>query len=118
MTSGEYHLVVEQGATWTSGFAMPEVERGPRPSLAGAAVRAQIRRGTPGRPGALLFDFAATPGAVDTADAAAGVVWLTLSAAQSAALPAGTHAFDLFIDLGTTSRLLRGTVDVRPRVTR
>ena len=117
MRAAEYNLAAEQGATWRLPLAYRPAG-GARVPLAGVPVRAQVRRGSPAYPGAVVFDFAAA-GALDRTQEAAGVVALTLTAAQAAALPAGTHCYDVFLDFaGVSVRVLAGFFEVAPRVTR
>ena len=72
--------------------------------------RAQLRRSTSTAEPATSF-------AIDDTDAATGVLVLSLTAAQTAALTAGKYVWDLE-DTATASTYLRGQVEVIAQVSR
>lgn len=116
------NLSIDQGATYTEAHTLTVAVDEPW-DLTGSTLRAQIRR-TYADVG-VLAAFAC-----DLTDAAAGAYSLTLTAEQTSALPTtrkrdGTHptlwVWDLELvhpDGETVERLLEGTVQVNPEVTR
>lgn len=112
--SGRYDITIEQGATW-SRTVRYETDAGAAIDLTGYTARMQVRT-----------DYAATStlASITSASgisitAATGTLTLTLTAAQTEAMPAGRHVYDLELVTGATVvRLLEGRATVTPEVTR
>ena len=105
--AGSYSTTIEQGADWSRTVAWKNPD-GTAIDLSGWTAACQIRDGQ---------TLLAT---VTTAiTGTAGTVSLSLPAAQTAALPAVTAKYDLFLTApgGAVTRLLAGTVSILPRTT-
>jgi hypothetical protein len=110
MAAGTYNLAIEQGATFSLQITLQAPGSGVF-SLVGYTIRAQIRRSR--------SHSKATDLTVTVAAPATGVFVLGLSAAKTAALDFQTGVWDLEITSGgVVTRVLQGTVEVSPEVTR
>lgn len=112
--SATYTLQIQQGATYRRTFRW--LADGEPVNLTGATARMQIRRSV--RAPEVIFDASTENGRL-AINALAGEVTLVISAADTAQLPNRSAVYDLEVDLGgEVSRLVEGTVEVSPEVTR
>ena len=105
------NLTIDQGATFSSDVTVKDAN-GNAFDLTGYTAAAKLAKG-----------FASTRTRTDftttiAADATSGVVTLSLTAAQTAALDAERYVYDLEITSGATvTRVIEGIITVRPQVT-
>jgi len=105
------NLTIDQGATFTSDVTVKDAN-GNAFNLTGYTAAAKLAKG-----------FASTRTRTDftttiAADATSGVVTLSLTATQTAALDAERYVYDLEITSGATvTRVIEGIITVRPQVT-
>lgn len=116
--AAELALIADQGATFTRTITYETgatFETTAPVDLTGWTARMQIRR-TPSGPDLLL---SLTQAAGLTLGGTAGTVAITITAAQTAALPTGeqVYALDLIDGAGRVYKLLRGRLTVRPGIT-
>lgn len=115
MTAGRYDIEIEQGATWSRTITV-EDPAGTPIDLTGYSARMQVRSSydaeTP------LLSISSADGGVEITPLT-GTLELSATAAQTAAMPAGIHVYDLELVIGgTVDRLLSGRARVYPEVTR
>lgn len=115
MAAGVYHWRIDQGATEVQPFQYAPA--GVVENLTGYTARMMIRANVADA-NPLLSLTSPSGGIVITA--ATGTVTVTITAAQTAALPAGVHVYDLELVAPDTRviKMIRGTVSVRAEVTR
>jgi len=114
--AGTYDMVVDQGATLSRTVTWKDSTKTPI-NLTGYSARMQVRASV---------TSAATVIELTTANSrialggAAGTVTLTVSATDTAALPAGRYVYDLELvsAAGVVNRLIMGNFVVRAEVTR
>lgn len=110
MPAGPYDFELDQGASWSTVVAYQDSSGNPI-NLTGWAAAMQIR----------LFKAASDPlvAATCVIDGTAGTVTLSLTRAQTAALPAKTPLFyDVLITNGTQGiRLIEGQITLDQAVT-
>jgi len=105
------NLTIDQGATFSSDVTVKDAN-GNAFDLTGYTAAAKLAKG-----------FASTRTRTDftttiAADATSGVVTLSLTATQTAALDAERYVYDLEITSGATvTRVIEGIISVRPQVT-
>ena len=105
------NLTIDQGATFSSDVTVKDAN-GNAFDLTGYTAAAKLAKG-----------FASTRTRTDftttiAADATSGVVTLSLTATQTAALDAERYVYDLEITSGATvTRVIEGIITVRPQVT-
>lgn len=110
-----YPLSIEQNATFTRTFTVKDSNGNPI-DLTGATAKVQIKQ-TYDSPSSVATY---TTGAGITMGGAAGTIVLTITAAQTAAMPNSlVGVWDLLITWPDTTkqRLVRGTATVSPGVT-
>jgi hypothetical protein len=104
------NLTVDQGTDFSSAVDVTDVDGDPV-SLVGYSVAGQIRKHYTS---STKVSFTAT-----VSNATAGIISLSLTAAQTDAMKAGRYVYDVEIDLsGTKTRVLEGQLEVTPGVTR
>lgn len=115
MSAAIYHWKIDQGATEVQPFVYQP--GGVVADLTGWSARMMIRAKVADA-SPLLSLTSPSGGIVITA--ATGTVTVTLTAAQTAALAAGVHVYDLEIVAPDTRvvKMMRGTMTVRAEVTR
>lgn len=103
------NIVIDQGATFSTDLTLTD-ENGDALNLVGYTANSQLRKWYTSS-NSVAFS---TSSNTDT-----GVVTLSLTANQTAALTAGRYVYDVEISDGTTiSRIVEGIVTVTPNVTR
>jgi hypothetical protein len=113
MSAARYNLVIDQG----SDFAVSMVikEDGTVKDLSGFSARAQMRSSK--NTTAVAATFTCTVESPPTA----GTIVMSLNAATSSALTAGTFYYDMEVYTAsdaTVTRLIQGTVEVTREITR
>jgi hypothetical protein len=112
-----YNDTVLAGADWFLDVTYQSAETPPVPyDLTGWSAALQIRQHRPG--GEVLIELTDGHGITFT-DAEEGQLQVRLTAAQTAALPAGSHSYDL---IGTSTahvvhRILQGRLKIDPATT-
>lgn len=103
------NLVIDQGATFSTDLTLTD-ENGDMLNLVGYTANSQIRKWYTSTNSISFSTITNTD---------AGIVTLSLTANQTAALTAGRYVYDVEISDGTTiSRIVEGIVTVTPNVTR
>ena len=112
MAAGYQELFVEQGTTFNTTITLDDVDGVPY-DLTGVTGKAQIKKSYYSANTSANFLFA-IPIPVN------GVISLTLNSASTANLKAGRYVYDVIIKdtSNTVTRVLEGTVNVIPQVTR
>jgi len=112
--AGKYDITIEQGATFT--LSMTVKKNGSPVDLTGYTARMQARPHAGSS--AVYLDLSSVNKI--TLGGPAGTIVISLTAAETAALPTGTFVYDLELisPLGVTTRLLAGRVVVSAEVTR
>ena len=103
------NLVIDQGATFSTDLTLTD-ENGDALNLTGYTANSQLRK---------WYTSSNSISFSTTTNTSIGVVTLSLSSNQTAALTAGRYVYDVEISDGTTiSRIVEGIVTVTPNVTR
>ena len=113
---GDFHFSVTAGETFARAMQWWTVENITARDLTGYAMEMQVRD----KPGGTIYATLSTAnGKISIYDAAAGKFRATLTAAETAALTAGTYRYDLKVtDTGSSvSYPMRGSFIVRAPVT-
>jgi len=105
------NLVIDQGSSFSASIDVTDTE-GNILVLTGYSAAGQMRRTYSS---STAIDFTST-----IANAIAGTVSITLTAAQTNAIKAGRYVYDVEITSsdGTVTRVVEGQVEVTPGVTR
>lgn len=115
MTAGRYDIEIEQGATWSRTITVEDPDGTPI-DLTGYSARMQVRSSYDAQ--TALLSLSSPSGGISI-DPLTGTLALTATAAQTAAMPAGIHVYDLELVIGTAvDRLLAGRARVSPEATR
>jgi hypothetical protein len=112
MPAAYQNLYLEQGASFTTTITLDDVY-GDVYDLTGYVARSQIRKS--------YYSANATASFVTTVNVNHGTITLDLSAATTSNIAPGRYVFDTIIIDNThnnTTRVLEGTIDVSPMVTR
>ena len=107
------NLTIDQGATFTSDVTVKDANGNPF-DLTGYTAAAKMAKGYAST--RTRTNFTTTV----SADATTGVVTLSLSATDTAALDAERYVYDLEItqtSSGNVTRVIEGVISVRPQVT-
>ena len=107
------NLSIDQGATFTSDVTVKDAN-GNAFDLTGYTAEAKLAKGYASTRTRTSFTTTVA------ADATTGVVTLSLTAAQTAALDAERYVYDLEItqtSSGNVTRVIEGIISVRPQVT-
>ena len=107
------NLSIEQGATFSSDVTVKDSNDNPF-NLTGYTAAAKLAKGYAST--RTRTDFTCTI----AADATSGVVTLSLTSTQTAALDAERYVYDLEItqtSSGNVTRVIEGIITVRPQVT-
>ena len=105
--------IIDQGATWEQNITLYEGDGVTLQNLTGYTIDAQVRKNYTSTSKIDISTVSATP--------ATGVIVMSLTATQTAALKAGRYVYDLQItqtSSGTVKRAIEGVITVRPEVTR
>ena len=112
--AGIYNITMDQGAQWTLQVQYDN-NNGTPFDLTGYTARMQVRPKF-GADNAVLTLSSPSSGIVITP--LTGVLNLTATTVQTAAIPGGFYVYDLEIDSGgIVTRLMQGSVTVRDQVT-
>lgn len=116
MAAGTYHIICEQGATFTRELTWSDENDQPI-NLTGYTARMQVRQSV--KSTAVVLELTTTNGRV-VLYPASGKIVLSLTATETAALPAKSCVYDLELVSagGVVTRLVEGSFTVRPEVTR
>lgn len=113
MAAGEWNPTIEQGASWVRDLVW---ESGGAPvDLTGWTAAMTLRDALSDR---ASLHLSTASGQITITDAAAGRFRLALSAAETSALPARKHRYDLELTGSGTRRLLMGVITVSREMTR
>jgi len=112
-------FTVANNATWSIAFRW---KQGDAPvSIDGQSLRMQLRANPADLSGAVAFEFSSANSHILPTDESAGEWLLSLSAAESSKIDAGTYAYDVLASVDSDSRVYRrqqGLVVVEQGVTR
>lgn len=113
--AGKYNITIDQGSTFTFQFTIQD-GTGTAWNLTSYTARMQIR--TAAESTSTLVSLTNSSGI--TLGGAAGTVTITISATQTAAMPAGRHVWDIEVVSagGVVTRILEGKAIVKAEVTR
>lgn len=114
--AGTYDMVIDQGATLSRTLTWRDSKRDPY-NITGYTARMHVRSSVTANTTVLVLTTANSRIALG---GAAGTVTLTVSATDTAAIPAGRYVYDLELvsAANVVSRLVEGAFVVRPEVTR
>jgi hypothetical protein len=113
--AGQYHIVTDQGATFTRQLTWKD-DTGAAVNLTGYTARMQLR--TSVQNDSVVLELTDANGRI-ALGGAAGTITLTVTAADMTTLPPLKYVYDLELVNGTVvTRLVQGTFIVRPEVTR
>jgi hypothetical protein len=114
--AGTYHMLCDQGATFTRAFVRKDSKRRVAP-FEELSVRMQVRSDH-SSPTTLIE--ATTGNGMVVVDGARGRIDVTVPADVTAAVPAGLYVYDLEIVFAdeTVERMVMGNFTVRPEATR
>lgn len=115
MTAGIYNATIDQGATWSVTVTYKDSTGAPI-NLTGYTAALQVRQ----QYSSVDADLTLTsPSNGIVITPLTGVVVVTMTAAQTAALAEGYYVYDLELTSGTyKDRLIQGQLTVAPEVTR
>ena len=116
MTAGNNNFVIDQGADWFVTVVYKD-SAGVAINLTGYTAALQIRDTYADS----TTDLSLTsPSGGITITGATGTIAITATAAQTAAIPAGSYVYDLEITSsgGIVTRLIQGKISISPQVTR
>lgn len=116
MTAGTWNTTIEQGATWERVLTWRDAADAPV-DLTDYTARMTLRKAN-GKTETLTM--VSGSGGKITLGGSSGTITLTLSATDTAALPAVPHVYDLEMVDGddTVTRLVEGTITIKPEQTR
>ena len=115
MAAGYQNLYLEQGTSFSVSITLDDAY-GEVYDLTDAAARSQIRKS--------YYSANATATFSTSVNSTTGTITLSLTSAQTANISAGRYLYDTIVDFpgiggaNTVIRVLEGTVDVVPRITR
>jgi len=109
-------FIIPQGTTWTQSLVWKTGSPPTEVNLTGFTARMQLRENA-GAPNAAI-ELNSSNGRITLGNA--GSITLSLSAAETSAVPARRYVYDLEMvsSGGLVTRLLEGTATVSPEVTR
>ena len=116
--SGLKNFTIEQGADFEEILTY-KIDSEPV-NLGGYSARMQVRHTAKGTEVLVSLSSSPTDGqGVITLGGSIGVITISLTAAQTAAIVAGAHVYDLeLVVSGKVRRLLEGAFNVTPEITR
>lgn len=111
---GTYNITAWQGADFDRTFTV--TQSGTALNLTGYTSAMQVREAAD----STAYLLSLTSGSGITLGGTAGTIAVTVTSAQSSAIPAGSYAYDLEIisGAGQVTRLLQGAFNVQGNVTR
>lgn len=112
--AGTLNLTLAQGSTWSVTLTYKDAN-GAAINLTGYSAAMQVRASHDASSAVLSL----TSGAGLTLGGAAGTITISVAAATTATIEAGTYVYDLELTTGSTvTRLVEGSLTVTPEVTR
>lgn len=107
--AAEYNLYIDQGTTFSTQVTIAD-DFGNPVDLTSASLASQIRRS--------FIAKTAYPFTITVNDATSGIITLSLTATQTAAMTAGRYVYDAQYNIGgTIVRFLKGLVTIFPAST-
>lgn len=116
MSAGTYDILIEKGATFQLSLTWKAPTNTPY-DLTGYTARMQVRKSVNAT--APLLSLTSSGGDI-VLGGAAGTIVITASATATAAMDAthGVYDLELVAPSGTVTRVLKGSVEISPEVTR
>jgi hypothetical protein len=115
MTAGIYNATIDQGATWSVVVTYKD-STGAAINLTGYTAAMQVRQQYSSADADLTLT---SPSGGIVITGATGVVTITMTATQTAALEEGYYVYDVELTSGSyKDRLIQGQLTVAPEVTR
>lgn len=112
MPAGYSELFLEQGADFNASIALDDVS-GSAFNLVSYSAASQMRKSY------YSSNAAATFSVSTGANAALGIVTLSLNSANTANIAAGRYVYDVYVSNGSNrTRVLEGIISVTPQVTK
>ena len=104
--------IVDQGSTWSKQITVYETDGTTVQNLTGYTVASQLRKN--------YTSTAYTPINATNNSPTSGIIIMSLTATQTAALKSGRYVYDLQITAadGTVTRVIEGVITLRPEVTK
>ena len=104
--------IIDQGSTWSKQITVYETDGTTIQNLTGYAVASQLRKN--------YTSTAYTTINATNNSPTSGIIVMSLTATQTAALKSGRYVYDLQITAadGTVTRVIEGVITLRPEVTK
>ena len=104
--------IVDQGSTWSKQITVYETDGTTVQNLTGYTVASQLRKN--------YTSTAYTTNNATNNSPTSGIIIMSLTATQTAALKSGRYVYDLQITAadGTVTRVIEGVITLRPEVTK
>lgn len=104
--------IVDQGSTWSKQITVYETDGTTIQNLTGYTVASQLRKN--------YTSTAYTTINATNNSPTSGIIIMSLTATQTAALKSGRYVYDLQITAadGTVTRVIEGVITLRPEVTK
>ncbi len=104
--------IVDQGSTWSKQITVYETDGTTVQNLTGYTVASQLRKN--------YTSTAYTTINATNNSPTSGIIVMSLTATQTAALKSGRYVYDLQITAadGTVTRVIEGVITLRPEVTK
>ena len=104
--------IVDQGSTWSKQITVYETDGTTIQNLTGYTVASQLRKN--------YTSTAYTTINATNNSPTSGIIVMSLTATQTAALKSGRYVYDLQITAadGTVTRVIEGVITLRPEVTK
>ena len=104
--------IVDQGSTWSKQITVYETDGTTIQNLTGYTVASQLRK--------TYTSTAYTTINATNNSPTSGIIIMSLTATQTAALKSGRYVYDLQITAadGTVTRVIEGVITLRPEVTK
>lgn len=117
MSAGQYSFCIYQGSTFKRTITYTD-SSGTAVDLTGATIRMQARENV--NSASTVIDLSTDTSGISITDAAAGEFEISLTASATAGLSFRSSVYDLEIEFtdGEVRRILAGTIELRPEVTR
>jgi hypothetical protein len=115
MTAGIYNATIDQGATWSVTVTYTDSNGAPI-NLTGYTAAMQVRQQYNSTDAELTLT---SPSGGIVITPLTGIIVITMTATQTAALEEGFYVYDVELTLGTfKDRMMQGQLTVAPEVTR
>tara|TARA_B100001971_G_scaffold3244_1_gene2659 strand:- start:2601 stop:2939 length:339 start_codon:yes stop_codon:yes gene_type:complete len=105
--------IIDQGSTFSKSITVYENDGVTVQNLTGYTIASHLRKNYTSNVYTTILSTAQTP-------STSGVIVMSLTAAQTAALKSGRYVYDLQITAGdgTVTRVIEGVITIRPEVTK